>query len=320
MTHYDLFNGDADGIFALQQLRRAIPCDSVLISDVKREVTLLKRVEAHPGDRVTILDLSLASNRDDLERLLDQGAEVTYVDHHHAGEPLNHARLTRHIDTSPHICTSLLVDRLLEGRERAWALAGAYGDNLIAEADQLAQESGLSQAQRNLLRRLGTLVNYNGYGRTLADLHIEPVALYRQLLNYPTPWSIEADSASPLTLLQRGYDEDRACIEALVPVVDSPGGQVYQLPDAPWAHRISGVYANELANRHPNLAIAMLTPQKEAAWRVSVRAPLLHPFGADTLCLQFVTGGGRARAAGINILPDSQLDSFLSAFEQSYPG
>jgi hypothetical protein len=45
MTHYDVFNGDADGICALQQLRLAEPGTSVLVTGVKRDIGLLARVD-----------------------------------------------------------------------------------------------------------------------------------------------------------------------------------------------------------------------------------------------------------------------------------
>ena len=47
---------------------------------------------------------------------------------------------------------------------------------------------------------------------------------------------------------------------------------------------------------------------------VSVRAPLAAPQGADRLCRQFATGGGRQAAAGINVLPPADYDRFVAAF------
>ncbi|MBY6018316.1 DHH family phosphoesterase [Halomonas denitrificans] len=320
MSRYDVFNGDADGIFALLQLRRVHPCDAILVTDIKREVALLSRLPAVAGDQVTVLDLSMASNRDDLERLLAAGVNVEYVDHHHAGEPLQHPRLRATIDLSPHTCTSLLVDRMLSGRARVWALAGAYGDNLLAEADALAQQMGLTEAERDAAHQLGTLVNYNGYGRHLDDLHLHPAELYRALQSYDTPLQALSDPDSPVGKLQQGYQADLNEAEALQPERQTPGGRVYRLPDAAWVHRISGVFANALANAHPKQAIALMTPTRDGHWRVSVRAPLAHPQGADLLCRQFATGGGRARAAGINLLEAHSVADFIAAFEQQYPG
>ena len=63
MTIYDVFNGDADGICALTQLRLASPADSVLVTGVKRDINLLARVEAQEGDEINVLDVSLDKNR-----------------------------------------------------------------------------------------------------------------------------------------------------------------------------------------------------------------------------------------------------------------
>jgi len=56
--HYDVFNGDADGIIALLQLRLAEPKSSTLITGVKRDIQLLDKVPAQAGDSVTALDIS----------------------------------------------------------------------------------------------------------------------------------------------------------------------------------------------------------------------------------------------------------------------
>jgi hypothetical protein len=52
---------------------------------------------------------------------------------------------------------------------------------------------------------------------------------------------------------------------------------------------------------------------------VSVRAPLINRTGADELCRQFPTGGGRKAAAGINVLPADRLPDFIRAFYTIYP-
>ena len=41
MSHWDVFNGDADGLCALQQLRLARPRESRLVTGLKREIALL---------------------------------------------------------------------------------------------------------------------------------------------------------------------------------------------------------------------------------------------------------------------------------------
>jgi len=85
MMYFDVFNGDADGICALHQLRLADPLDSTLVTGLKRDIALLASVPAGDGDVVTVLDISLDRNRDALQALLDRGAIVHYFDHHFAG-------------------------------------------------------------------------------------------------------------------------------------------------------------------------------------------------------------------------------------------
>ena len=62
----------------------------------------------------------------------------------------------------------------------------------------------------------------------------------------------------------------------------------------------------------------MLTAKPEGGYVVSVRAPLAAKSGADTLCSQFDSGGGRKGAAGINHLPESELGRFIASFFEIY--
>ena len=43
--HYDIFNGDADGILSLLQLRLADPIASELVTGVKRDIVLLDKLD-----------------------------------------------------------------------------------------------------------------------------------------------------------------------------------------------------------------------------------------------------------------------------------
>ena len=72
MATIDVFNGDADGICALTQLRNATPADSVLVTGVKRDIALLEKVDARAGDQVTVLDVSLDKNREGLRKVLER--------------------------------------------------------------------------------------------------------------------------------------------------------------------------------------------------------------------------------------------------------
>lgn len=316
---FDVFNGDADGICALVQLRNAEPADAELVTGVKRDIALLDRVAAGPGDRVTVLDVSLDKNRDGLVRLLDAGAEVLYVDHHFAGEIPSSPSLHTIVDTAPEVCTSLLVDRHLGGAFSAWAVTGAYGDNLAASARRLGDAIGLAAADQERLGRLGTCINYNAYGATTDDLLFHPAELFEKLRPHASPLAFLADEADTFARLDAGYRDDLAAAHAVPAAHATDAGAVFVLPDAAWARRASGVFGNDLANRAPDRAHAILTERTDGTFVVSVRAPLSDRTGADELCREFPTGGGRKAAAGINALPGDQLDAFVARFLGFWP-
>lgn len=317
MNHYYVFNGDADGLCALHQLRLANSTTASLITGVKRDIKLLDRVEANAGDRVTVLDISLDSNRKGLMRLLEAGVIVEYFDHHHAGEIPLHHNLTTHIDLSADVCTSLLVDQHLKGKFHSWAITAAFGDNLIQKARQLASSAGLTEVETEQLACLGEYLNYNGYGDNLSDLHFHPADLYKEIKPYTNPFDFIAQSAA-FTKLAAGFKDDMSRANSLQPLVSDDHGAAYLLPDAPWARRVSGIFANKLANENPRRAHAVITRNQSGNYTVSVRASLANPQGADVLCLRFDTGGGRKAAAGINHLPIDSLDYFVTNFKQHF--
>jgi hypothetical protein len=317
MAYYDVFNGDADGICALQQLRLADPRKAVLVTGVKRDISLVRRVEAAPGDTVTVLDVSLDKNRDALLRLLESGARVRYFDHHYPGDIPAHRGLEAHIETLPDKGTSLLVDDFLDGRFRAWAVVGTFGDNFDTAARRAAATLSLDDAGLTALRDLGICLNYNGYGARVEDLHFPPDELFRRVEPYEDPLDfIGADDA--FADLRAGFADDMAKARAVRPVRIAEHHGLYLLPAEPWARRASGVLANELAQAAPNRAHALLTRLPEGGFVVSVRAPLARGEGADTLCQQFPTGGGRKAAAGINRLSDEDYDAFAKCFATAF--
>ena len=115
MSYINVLNGEADGICALHQLRLHNPQKSSLVTGVKRDNLLLKFIIATRDSTITFLDISSHANRDPLLRLLKQGNTVHYFDHHFAGEMPESPLFHPHIDTSPDVCSSILVDRLLSG-------------------------------------------------------------------------------------------------------------------------------------------------------------------------------------------------------------
>lgn len=316
---YDVFNGDADGICALHQLRLAQPAEeAVSVTGVKRDIKLLKKLENETDAAITVLDISLDSNRDSLLKILEQNNSVFYVDHHFAGEIPEHPLLRHLIDPDPEICTSLLINNLIDGQYAQWAVCGAFGDNLHKPATALAAQLSCSDDTTAKLREIGELLNYNGYGASVADLHFAPDELYKEISLYTDPLDFYHQSKA-LKQLQDGYKSDMENAMLQKPLFPGQKNRVYELPDLPWARRVSGVFANLKAREQEQSAHALLTRNSDQSWRISVRAPLADRKNADQLCKQFPTGGGRAAAAGINALPEEMLNSFLEAFSKTYP-
>ena len=317
MNFYDIFNGDADGICALIQLRLAEPRETNLITGVKRDIALAERVPADESAEVTILDISLDKNREAVDRLLAAGSSLFYVDHHFPGDEVPNAPNFRAlIDTQPTTCTSLLVDQYLKGQFHHWAIAATFGDNLNAVGEELAAKAGLSVEQAEALKTLGVCINYNGYGSTVEDLHFHPADLYREFVKFADPLELIASNPVPWQRLRDGYEADMAKGLAAPILTETASSLVVQLPDEAWARRVSGVLGNELANRNPDKACAIVTEKVDTDYQVSIRAPLSNRNGADELARQFPTGGGRKAAAGINALPAHQLEAFLESMAQ----
>ncbi len=308
MHEFDVFNGDADGLIARHQFRLAFPAvtEPQLVTGVKRDIHLCRLVEAQAGDQVNVFDISYDQNAEAVCRLLEAGVRVRYFDHHRANHLVGHASLEAHIDTAADVCSSLLVDRFLEGRYRAWAVAAAFGDNLLAVAQELAAATRLTTERTALLRELGECLNYNAYGDSEDDLLFRPADLARRMAPFASPFEfIEGENI--LAELRQGYADDLSRVAQIVPATATEYSALYQLPDAPFARRVSGAFANRLAEAHPQRAHAVLTPQADGTLTVSIRAPLARLRGADVVASDFAGGGGRAGAAGINALSADEL-------------
>ena len=311
--HYDVFNGDADGLCALHQLRLCEPRDAVLVTGVKRDIALLARVRAGRGDTLAVLDVSLDRNREALAALLARGARVQYFDHHHAASRPSHPALDLHLDTSADTCTGLIVDRFLGGRQRLWAIVAAFGDALPGPAAELGRAMALDAGQLAALRELGDALGYNAYGERESDLVIAPAALYRTLSRHADPFDCRRNEPVIERILATRED-DLACARAVLPWAESAGGALYVLPDAPWSRRVRGAFGNTRAEADPERAHAILSSDGRDGFVVSVRSPRQSHRGADALCRRYDAGGGRAAAAGIDCLPAADLRRFVADF------
>lgn len=312
-----VFNGDGDGLCALQQLLLDGPPPASLVTGTKRDIDLVKDSRASAGDTVTVLDLSFSTNAPAVAKLLDAGVRVRYFDHHYAGEPTPHPLLELHIDTSPATCTSLIVNAHLAGRRRLWAAVGAWGDNLDASALAVLANDALPHETLDALRELGMCLNYNAYGDNENDLLIAPLELHRRLIGYADPLQFCRDD--PLFgRLRARLSADMAEAEAAQTLAKSASAIVFLLPDAAWARRVSGLWAHAQVNRNPQRAHAVLSVRPGGGYVVSVRAPQSRPYGAAEFCRKFTGGGGREAAAGINHLSAERLKIFCAQFLEHF--
>jgi len=320
--HFDVFNGDADGIIALLQLRlskqKQQPSESTFITGVKRDISLLKQVDVNTATSVTVLDISLEKNKDALVQLLDKDVNVFYVDHHRTGDIPQSDKLTSLLDTDANTCTSLLVNQYLDSEFVPWAIAAAFGDNMEASAEALAKKNNLTATEQSLLKELGVYINYNGYGRSVDDLHFHPADLVNKLVNYVDPFTLINEEGSVFSQLKTAYLTDMNKAQRADVLVENSSFKAVQLADEAWARRVSGVFGNELANSSPNKAHAVLTLNADNTYTVSLRAPLNNKQGAGDVCASFPTGGGRAAAAGINALPQEMLSDFFDSVSKYY--
>jgi hypothetical protein len=319
----DVFNGDADGIFALIQLRKANPVSTKkqsLLSGPKRDVSLLNKItnEQANGACISVLDISFDKNSSDVERLLNFTENIFYCDHHQANSLFTHSKLSALINNAPDVCTSLLINDFLKGSHVSWAISAAYGDGLDKSASKLANAVGISEDDKNKLKQLGMLVNYNGYGAYESDLFFRPTELYQLLFNYENPFDVIADVNSPYSTLRIGYDSDLSKARDCSPVINDNCAIAIVFDNEPWAARISGSYGNLLAEENPNKAVIVSTINDDKTLKISLRAPKNSPRGAAQICSQFESGGGRESAAGINRLNLSDFDRFVYSVNRFY--
>jgi len=318
--NYDIFNGDADGICALHQLRLEVPREhATLVTGVKRDVKLLSHIEklVTAADNLTVMDVSLDSNKEALLKILEKGARVFYADHHYAGNIPETELLEAHIDSSADTCTSLIIDSLLGGRYKPWAVVAAFGDNLHDAARAAAEHLKINEEAVAALRELGELLNYNGYGARISDLHFAPKVLYEAIKPYRSPFDF-IHSSPAMEQLRLGFDSDMKNARAQKSYLENNSGRIFMFPQEPWSRRVAGVFSNEKAREAPNSAQALLVDNGDGTYLISVRAPLNRKVGADMLCRAFPTGGGRAAAAGINALPAEKLDEFVDKFTEIF--
>jgi len=315
--HYDVFNGDADGICSLLQLRLSNPKNSKLITGVKRDISLLKKISPIKQDSVTVLDISMKKNYQEVVDFLELGVEVFYADHHQSGDLLTHKNFRSYINESSSICTSLIINEYLSGKYQEWAIVGAYGDGMDKSARIIADKADLSKDNREQLRLLGECINYNSYGTSETDLLYHPSLLYKLLKRNYNPFDFISNEIGVYNKLLDSYCLDISKAKAVLPEIEDDTVSVIILPDESWSRRVIGVYANLLMYNDKNRAHALMVLNNNASYLVGVRAPYNNKSGASMLCSMF-GGGGRRGAAGINNLPKQDKNNFIKEFKKQF--
>ena len=317
MTNYDVFNGDTDGIFAWHQLRLTHPRDAEIITGVKRDVNLASKVNAEEGDLVTIMDVSHAKNRKDVQRILDSGAIIEYFDHHDPKELIEHPNITYHINTEPNISTGLIVNSHVNGQNRLWSIATAFGDNHLDLAMNMAKSESLSDEQVLILKQIGLVVNYNSYGQTIEDLFYSPEEIAEAARACGSDIFKFLEQGDIFSTLLENFNADMSSAVCQEPFSISENGVIYTLPNEAWTHRIMGSFSNHLVSTNKNLACAIAVLNSDGTYRISVRSSINNPHGAGNLCGNF-RGGGREKAGGINNLPASDMNTFKEEFDKVF--
>ena len=277
------YNGDADGICSMVQWGLAHGIDGKRITGVKRDIMLLDKFEPVEGDEIIVMDISLARNHKRASKLSEMDFKILWFDHHLSGEEI--PGIESHIDTSSNVCTAKLVEKYI-GEKSDWAEVALHGDGLS------------KHSSKPELKELGELLNYNGYGADLTDLHFHPDELLLHCLNAETPDNFM--QTPQFTTLQNGFLQDIELAES-IPMTDG----MYVLPNEKWARRVVGVFAHRINSTSPGPHVIAI--DKGDYLQVSLRGSSK----IGELCSKF-GGGGRATAGGIDELPKSRIPELMN--------
>ena len=277
------YNGDADGICSMVQWGLVHGIDGNTVTGVKRDIELLKKINPENGDEIIVMDISLARNHSKASELIQSDIKMTWFDHHLAGEPI--VGLEAHIDTSSDVCTARIVESYL-GVKSDWAQVALHGD-------------GLSEhSSKPEFKELGELLNYNGYGADLEDLHFHPDELMRICLESQTPASFL--QTPTFEALRNGFNTDMENVDSVVEI-----DGVYMLPNEAWARRVVGVMAHRINSTGPGPHVIAI--DKGDVLQISLRGRN----GIGEICAMF-GGGGRETAGGIDALPKDEVTALMN--------
>jgi hypothetical protein len=314
--YHCFFNGDADGICAVVQFIQSGFIVDSFFTGCKRDQALLRHGEMLHNANILVFDIELSKNIDSLRKVLDNGCEVTWFDHHGKCEESIFSEYTNffpNIYTSPDTNTSLIVYKFLNNPELLkWAIAGLFGDNIDNTALYYCESLNLSAEEILILTNMGKLINYNAYGENLSDLIMDPIEIFHKAKQFKDPISFYKETNIGECLKKSSADDLELALSY------SKQTNIVFLPNLPWAKRVYGMLGNYLIKQNKTKPLAVLVDIGKDNYLVSVRAPLNQPIGAGDLCRLFSSGGGRAGAGGINCLHKDDLEKFKQAFQKKW--
>jgi hypothetical protein len=262
-------------------------------------IASLRNFQTLPGDEVLACNVPLYPARFASGNGKAQQASIQCLNYR-ACHPNFRRPITMH-HAAANGCTSLMVDCLLQGKYRGWALVGAYGKQLKHLADAQATVMGIGAAEREGLQRLGELISYNADVAHTRHLYLEPANLYAQLARYQDPLEfLRCESLAEDLDGVRQSDLERAL--ALPAYWKDGHASVFVLPDQDWASRVSSHFKSRLCEMEPHRAHAVLTPSDTGFFRAAVQASIMPGYQA------------RPKRWLIDHLPAGEVDHLISAF------
>ena len=300
----DVCAGDADALCAVLQWRLHEPKAAQMVSGPLCATASLGRFQLLPGDDVLVCNVPFNSQPAPGMSGPIGNARVQYLDcrGQAPGDSSPYSKAGHSTDAK--VCTSLLVNHLLQGKFGGWALVGAYGSQVQQGVNAHALQLGFSAGARKRLQRLGEVITYNAEVIHPRYLYAEPATLYARLLRYDDPLEF-LQSESLADELDELRQSDLQTGLAWKPYWRDAHASVYVLPDEAWAARVARYLKSRLAILDPERAIAVLSPAGTGSYRAAVQPGLM------------VRNAVTPKKWLIEHLPMNEVDNFVGAFSAS---
>jgi hypothetical protein len=276
----DVFNGDADGLFAAHQLRLAEPgpdpAAGAVVTGLKREIACSNRIDVPAGRRDATARASTSRSAATAPRSSACSRRARPCAGSTTTMPATcprHPRLRAHIDTAPETCTSLIVDRELRGAIGAGQWPRPSATTSAPSPTRSAADAGADRGRTGAAartRRGGQLQRLRRDARRRADRAGGAVCAAGRVMPIRST-SFATTRSSPNW--PRAGAADLAGAVQLRPWRQCGGGAVFVLPDEGWSRRVLGSFRQPAGRAFVDSAFAVLKARAEGGYLASVRAP-----------------------------------------------